>query len=314
MRDLNIIFVYFYSIYGETENKLYDELAKLHEKKREKKFRNVIISMLNQFEVLPLDSPAPMILFWILIVIFCLIILLTDPRRMSKKLKTLIYLITIFYAGFLLKGIPNVLVPVEYTLTMISERGDLLHIIHPITIFSIIMGSSYLVGRIFCGFVCPIGALQELISYINFKSDLKDQKENKIHIDVSSQVTNKVRWAFIGVLFLLASIWDIAVLPNFNPLSGFMLTLFIPFFGLASVGVASVFLYRPWCRFLCPFGAGSALIGRNSIVMFRRTVDCTDCGLCEKICPTKIFPGECYYCNRCVEICPHNAIKFDILY
>lgn len=274
--------------------------------------------MFMQIEALPLDSFDPMIIFlvvmvWVVTFIFCLIMLSSDVKRMSKKVKTIIYLITIFFAGFILKGIPNVLVPVEYALTTLSERGDLSHVLHPIAILGIIMGTSFIVGRVFCGFACPIGALQELISYINFKSDLKAQKENKYHIDISSKVSNKVRWTFIGVLFLLASIWGISILPKFNPLSGFTLTMFFPFIGLIVVGIASVFLYRPWCRFLCPFGAGSSLIGRKATIMYRRTVDCTDCDLCEKICPTNFFPGECYYCNRCVEICPHDAIRYYIL-
>jgi len=53
-------------------------------------------------------------------------------------------------------------------------------------------------------------------------------------------------------------------LPEINPLSGFeefrrffAFTIAFPFIGLIVVGFASVFLYRPWCRFLCPFGAVS---------------------------------------------------------
>lgn len=271
--------------------------------------------MFMQFEPLPFDeSSAPMIIFWVITFFFCLIMLVTDAKLLSKKVKTVLYLITIFFAGFLLKGIPNVLVPVEYTLITISQRGDMIHLLHPIAIFCLIMGTSFLVGRIFCGFACPIGALQELISTINFKSDLKTQKENKFHIEFSPQISNKVRWAFTGSLFILAIIWDIALIRDFNPLSGFTLTLVFPFIGLLIVSFASIFLYRPWCRFLCPFGAGSAFLGKFATIAYRRTVDCNDCGLCEKICPTKLFPGECYYCNRCVEICPQDAIRFDLLY
>jgi NAD-dependent dihydropyrimidine dehydrogenase PreA subunit len=47
-----------------------------------------------------------------------------------------------------------------------------------------------------------------------------------------------------------------------------------------------------------------------------RTDDCTECGLCEKICPTQEAykdskKTECYFCGRCVDICPVNAIKFE---
>jgi NAD-dependent dihydropyrimidine dehydrogenase PreA subunit len=53
-----------------------------------------------------------------------------------------------------------------------------------------------------------------------------------------------------------------------------------------------------------------------SRIKYHRTDDCTECGLCEKICPTQEAgvgskKNECYFCNRCIEICPSNAIKFS---
>jgi polyferredoxin len=270
--------------------------------------------MFTQAETLPTDSADPMILFWVITFIFCLIVLMTDAKLLSKKVKTTLSLITIILAGFLLKGIPNVLVPIEYALIIISEKRDIIHILHPIAIFSFIMGTSFIVGRIFCGYACPIGSLQEIISTINFKSDLKAQKENKYHVDISSQISNKVRWIFTGCLFFLAIFFEIAILRAFNPLSGFTLALLIPIISLLIACFASIFVYRPWCRFLCPFGAGSSFLAKSATVTYRRTMDCNDCGFCEKICPTKFFPGECYYCNRCVEICPKDAIKFSLLY
>ncbi|MHA1207543.1 MAG: 4Fe-4S binding protein, partial [Candidatus Hodarchaeales archaeon] len=109
----------------------------------------------------------------------------------------------------------------------------------------------------------------------------------------------------------------------FNPFSGFSylksfeIIVLVPFLSLLIIGILSIFLYRPWCRFLCPFGAGSGFLGQFSSVKYRRTDACTDCGLCERVCPTQEAAadskkGECYYCNRCIEICPHDAITFDI--
>jgi formate hydrogenlyase subunit 6/NADH:ubiquinone oxidoreductase subunit I len=47
-----------------------------------------------------------------------------------------------------------------------------------------------------------------------------------------------------------------------------------------------------------------------------RTGDCTECELCEKVCPTQEAfrdskKAECYFCGRCVDICPVNAIKLE---
>jgi len=61
----------------------------------------------------------------------------------------------------------------------------------------------------------------------------------------------------------------------------------------------------------------SALTSRLSRNKYERTEACTECGLCEKVCPTQeAFANskktECNYCNRCIEICPVDAIKFSM--
>ncbi len=273
-------------------------------------------------ELLPLDSPAPMILFWVITFLFCAIFI--DAKLMSRKVSTTIYLITIFFGGVFLGGIPNALMPIQYILIVTGVRGEHTYLHHVIVILGLLFFSSLLAGRIFCGFVCPLGALQELISKFNFKSDLKGQKEAKYRVEVSSQVSSKIRWIFLGVLFLLASVWSIIILPVFNPLSGFSflknfaLTLLLPFISMVVVCITSIFIYRPWCRFLCPFGAGLSFLSRFTGIKYQRTEDCTECGLCEKICPTQEAAadskeGECYFCNRCIEICPNDAIKFDMV-
>ncbi len=272
-------------------------------------------------ELLPVDSPAPMILSWLITFVFCLIIL--EPS-MSKKRRTAIYLITIFYGGVLLGGIPNAVMPIQYILIAVGLRGDVTYLLLVSIVLSILLLSSLLAGRIFCGFICPLGALQEIISRISFKSDLNEHKRVKYHIKISSHVSSKIRWVFLCVLFLLATVWNIIILPVFNPLSGFTflkiltLSLLFPFSSMIIVCITSIFLYRPWCRFLCPFGTGSSLMSRFAGIKYRRTEACTECGLCEKICPTQEAAadskkGECYYCNRCIEICPHDAIKFDMV-
>jgi polyferredoxin len=277
--------------------------------------------MLFQDQSLPFDYSfgIPMIIFWLITFVFCLLLL--DAKMMSKKIRISIFLITIIFGGIWLGGIPNAVMPIQQVLTTIGLRTDFSYLLPAIIIVNVLLATSLIVGRVFCGFACPIGALQELISKLNFKTDLKAQKKAKFRIEVSTKLSNKVRWIFLGILFFSASIWSLIILPEFNPLSGFSvfrspdpLTLIIPFIALILVSVASFFLYRPWCRFLCPFGAGSSLLTRAKL---QHMENCTDCGVCEKICPTQEAikeskKGECYLCYRCVEACPNNAIIFNI--
>ncbi|UCE13201.1 MAG: 4Fe-4S binding protein [Candidatus Heimdallarchaeota archaeon] len=274
-------------------------------------------------EVLPFEptTGVPMIIYWLVSFLFCIILI--DAKMMTRKVTIAIYLITIIGGGILLGGIPNAVVPIQQFLITLGVQGDLGYLLPAILVLGILLGSSLLVGRIFCGFACPLGALQELLSKINFKSDLKANKESKYRIEVSSQVPTLIRWGFFGVLLFL-TLESIVILPVFNPMSGFSFfqtpfapTVVIPFVGLIVVGITSVFLYRPWCRFLCPFGAGSSLCSQFAGTKYQRTDDCTECGACEEICPTQEASidskkAECYYCNRCVEVCPENAIVFNL--
>ena len=279
--------------------------------------------MLFQIESAPFDISfaVPMFFFWVVISI--LTILLINAEMMSRKVFIAISVITILFGGILFGGFPNVLVPTQYILRILGRQGLISSLHAAVIVLSLILGSSLIVGRIFCGFACPIGALQELISKINFKSDLKAQEKVKYRIEGSSKIASLVRRVFLGILIIMAVFGGILFLETINPLSGFFifrstftLTLIIPLISLIIVSIVSIFVYRPWCRYLCPFGAFSSLCSRISKKKYRRTEDCTNCGLCEKICPTQeAYAGskknECYFCNRCIEICPDNAMKFS---
>jgi polyferredoxin len=281
-------------------------------------------SMILQSETLPFDAiyGVPMIMLWIITFLFGIILI--DAKMMSKKVRFGIYLLIITCGGVFLGGIPNAVMPLQQLLISLGLRSDLGYLLPALTVLGVLLITSLLVGRIFCGYACPIGVLQELISFINFKSDIKAQEAAKYRVEISSNIATKVRWGFFGILFLCAIVWSIVFLPEINPLSGFeefrtffAFTITIPFVGLIVVGITSVFLYRPWCRFLCPFGAVSCFCSNFAPTMYIRTENCTDCGLCEKICPTQEAfseskKGECYYCNRCIEICPYDAIKLNL--
>ena len=277
---------------------------------------------LQSLELFVIPDEAPTIVtFWIISIVLALVLI--DTKKLKGKFSILIYSIIVLYAGFLLGGIPNVSIPIERTLNALSERGDLSDLLHAYAIFGIIIGSSYIFGRIFCGYACPLGAIQELLSKLNFKSDIKSQKENRYHFNYGFRYATRIRWIFLGLLFFLSSVFSLSILPIFNPFSGFSylqsfeIVVLVPFIALLIIGILSIFLYRPWCRFLCPFGAGSSFLAQHSAIKYFRTEDCTNCGLCEKVCPTQEAAadskkGECYYCNRCIEICPHDAIIFDL--
>ena len=76
---------------------------------------------------------------------------------------------------------------------------------------------------------------------------------------------------------------------------------------------ACVFVFRAFCRFLCPLGALYGLLARVALFGVRIDRDkCVDCGACVRICPMdvrQVGDRECVHCGRCVDVCARGAIS-----
>ncbi|MBR3454867.1 MAG: 4Fe-4S binding protein [Bacteroidaceae bacterium] len=132
-------------------------------------------------------------------------------------------------------------------------------------------------GRVFCAGVCPMGALQELVNVRNFR--------------ISRAVASALGffpWIYLGFAILYAATRSQFIICRFDPFIGiFRLSgdVGMIVFGI-SLLVLSVFVGRPFCRFLCPYGA---LLGVVSSVALRRVEvtkkPCINCTLCHNSCP-----------------------------
>ena len=80
-----------------------------------------------------------------------------------------------------------------------------------------------------------------------------------------------------------------------------------------AVVVASIFIYRPFCRFLCPLGAIYSLFNRTAVFGVRLDKKkCTHCGACARACKMDVRivnDRECLRCGECVSRCPTGAIS-----
>jgi polyferredoxin len=270
-----------------------------------------------QFDMI---TAIPMFILWVsLMIVFTWLLL---KKKISKNISIVLYILSIALGGIVLGGIPSAVMPIQLILATIGFGNPIISVLPMIIILSLLLITSLFIGRIFCGYACPVGTLQEIISKIKFKSNVKDQKDVQYTIHIPNNVARIIRWIFFVVVAILAIIWSFALLQLINPFLGYSfftnplaITLLVPLITLILISVLSIFIYRPWCRLLCPFGAFASEISRLSLFKLRRTEACTDCGLCEQICPTgeaseSSSKAECYYCNRCIEICPEDAIEF----
>lgn len=219
-------------------------------------------------------------------------------NRISAPVSTLVLAASVIVAGFLQWGFLDTTIYLHQVLYGIINGG-----INPQQAIKIalILASSLIVGRLFCGYICPIGAAQELVSMV---------VKRQIHVD--AKISEKVRAAFFAI-FLVAGI-GLAAAVKFNPFS--LVSSWLGTFKLlaliAIVG-AAVFIYRPWCTLLCPFGFIMNLTSRLGLFRLKLNDHCIDCGACVRKCPTgQAYKGsaiaECYWCGRCLKACKKDAI------
>ena len=191
-----------------------------------------------------------------------------------------------------------------------------------------------LVGRFICGWLCLFGLIQELL----YKIPLPKLKVPK-KLD---RVLRYLKYAVLLILvFLLPFFWrselgvgepffckylcPVGTLEGGVPLvllqeqlknaAGFLFRW--KFALMALVLLSSVYIHRPFCKYLCPLGAFYALFQKVSFLRLKLDGEkCISCGKCEKICPMGVTvtrdpnSAECIRCGACVRACPAGALRF----
>jgi len=164
--------------------------------------------------------------------------------------------------------------------------------------FALLIGIPVVVmvfGNIYCGYMCPFGAAQELVGFIipeRFKYPLSAEKTKK-----AGFVKYVILFVLIIVFFVSTNRTTLAADPlieifNFR-FSGYGLSMMLI---VGAALAASLFYARFWCRYLCPAGAFLSLI--NNIAVFRRYQPAKKFGNCE-FGITHKDKMQCIYCDRC---------------
>jgi NosR/NirI family transcriptional regulator, nitrous oxide reductase regulator len=166
-------------------------------------------------------------------------------------------------------------------------------------------------GRgVFCGWLCPFGALQELASKL---AKFFRVPQLTIPFGLSERVWPLKYIIFLGLLALSLHSIDLAEYgAEVEPFKTAIALKFLrawPFVVYAlGLVTAAMFVERVFCRYLCPLGAALAIPGKNRMFEWlRRRHQCgTECHICATRCPVQaIHPSgridahECIYCLEC---------------
>ena len=188
-------------------------------------------------------------------------------------------------------------------------------------------------GRLTCGWLCPFGLVQDLLYKIPFPKKRKLLPGDRwlkylkyvilagfvviLPLTVLDIVGQGQPWfcKYIcpsGTLF--AGIPLVAANPPLQAALGWLFTWKSAI--LITLVLLSLWVYRPFCRYLCPLGAIYGFF--NPIALYRFQVDadrCTHCGQCQRACkfniPVQDQPNspDCIRCGDCIRACPHSAIR-----
>lgn len=184
-------------------------------------------------------------------------------------------------------------------------------------------------GRTICGFLCPIGLVQELLHKL---------PTPKLRKSRFTRWLSGLKYVILAVFAVGLPLWyarsslpvpafckyicPAGTLEGALPLLsspanasslGMLGDLFTLKFLIAVIMLgAAVFIYRVFCRFLCPLGAIYSLFSRVALLGVQVDAHrCTGCGACVRACKMdvrRVGDRECIHCGECAAVCPSQAI------
>ncbi|WP_447044113.1 transcriptional regulator NosR [Vreelandella sp. H-I2] len=233
---------------------------------------------------------------------------LLNPLRLGFKIYTLIF---IGWYSLAQLSVVNIL---TFTNSLISGFSWSSFLIDPMLfiLWSFVAVSLLLWGRgVFCGWLCPFGALQDLVNQIARKLKVKQ-------IEVPFGLHERL-WAikYIILLALFAiSLHSLGTAEHYAEVEPFKTAITLRFqrdwaFVLYALGLVAIsaFNHKFYCRYLCPLGAGLAIPSRLRLFdwLKRHRGSCgTPCQICANECEVgaihpdgRINANECHYCLDC---------------
>ena len=198
-------------------------------------------------------------------------------------------------------------------------------------VFGIIMLWGLMLGRTVCGWLCPLGLIQELLR----KIPTPKIKKSKI-----TRVLSYCKYLFLAIFAIAIPLWyglkQGKAVPGFckyicpaGTLEGAIGLLSTPgnasFFKMLGIfftrkfvimliiGLACIFCYRAFCRFICPLGAIYGMFNKLALIGVKVDMNrCTHCGACVLNCKMDVHhvgDHECINCAQCMNSCSQGAIS-----
>ena len=182
--------------------------------------------------------------------------------------------------------------------------------------------ASFLLGKVFCGYICPLGAIQEWLRPLGKKLGFRQDYELPEKAD---KYLRYAKYLVLVVIVYYSFYLGDLVFRHYGPYNALMHLGHeidekpVGYIALLIIIVISMFSKNFWCRYLCPLGAFFGIIRKISFLKIDRNVEtCIDCGMCDKSCPaglsimtaSSLKKADCISCGKCVDVCPKNSLDF----
>lgn len=180
---------------------------------------------------------------------------------------------------------------------------------------------AFLLGRVFCSWICPISFFAELLDRCHRVVYHKKERQDRL------VPARRLLWFVLACELLLSMILGAPVFVILSPpgLVGREIMMAVFFHRLALEGLVLGLVLglelvgrRFFCRCFCPLGGLLALVGvRRRLVVTMEADRCIQCTRCDRVCPMGLQPsrGEamssyCWNCGACIDACASAALEF----
>ncbi|MFA6351385.1 MAG: 4Fe-4S binding protein [Bacteroidales bacterium] len=203
-------------------------------------------------------------------------------RRRSRYGILILTIFSLFYFGFYKQGCICSVGSIQNVALALADPTYRLPLV-ALLVFLLPLIFSLFFGRVFCAAACPLGAIQDLIIFKPINLPVWLRKSLSI-----------LPWTYLGLAVLFATTGTDFIICRYDPFIGiyrlngkFIMILL----GIAFL-LMGLFVARPYCRFICPYGALLSLTSRFSKWHL------------------SIYPTSCVQCKLCTTACPFEAIDF----
>ena len=255
--------------------------------------------------------------FTLWIVFLIIPFVLMRKKRMRPIIRKWLLAISVLLFGVILGSDPSPMGTVKDAIVLYGKHSA---IFPPrmiaLAVFLVLVVAA---NKFICAWGCQVGVLQDLIHRLARKSN--DRKGIFPQYKPSFVLTNSIRILTFTTLIIVAFFGAYDIIEPVDPFKAFN-PAHLGIAGSISVGVllaTSIYIWRPWCHFFCPFGLVGWAFEKLSI--FKIVVNyetCIRCEACAKTCPSTVMEAilkrdrvipDCFACSSCIDVCPTSSVS-----